>query len=69
MLWVFKMNETLQTIIALATVGVAVGWLGWRAFAHRGESGCGGAGCACATGGLKTAPRRLPAANGHTPAE
>ena len=38
------MNGTLQTIIALAAVGVAVGWLGWRAFAHRGESGCGGCG-------------------------
>jgi hypothetical protein len=56
------MNETLQTIIALAAVGLAVGWLGWRAFARRGASGCGSSGCACATGGLKIVPRLLPPA-------
>jgi hypothetical protein len=46
------MNATLQSIIALATVGLALGWLGWRAFAHRGQPGCG-SGCACPTDQLK----------------
>jgi hypothetical protein len=52
------MNGTLQTIIALAAVGLAVGWLGWRAFAHRGQPGCGGSGCACATDKLKVQLKR-----------
>jgi hypothetical protein len=56
------MNATLQTIIALTAVVVAVAWLGWRAFAHRGTPGCGASGCACATDRLKVALRRLPPA-------
>ena len=55
------MNATLQTIIALATVGLAAAWLGWRAFARRGTPGCG-SGCACPTDGIKAALRRLPSA-------
>ena len=52
------MNATLQTIIALAVVGLALGWLGWRAFARRGEPGCGSSGCACATDKLKAQLKR-----------
>jgi len=54
------MNETLQTIIALAVVGLAVGWLGWRAFARRGQPGCG-SGCAGPTDQFKARLKRLPA--------
>ena len=43
------MNATLQSIIALTAVVVAVAWLGWRAFAHRGQPGCGASGCAIYT--------------------
>lgn len=43
------MNETLQTIIALAVVVLAVAWLGWRAFAQGGAPGCGSSGCAGTT--------------------
>ena len=52
------MNATLQSIIAHTAVVVAVAWLGWRAFAHRGQPGCGGAGCACATDKLKVQLKR-----------
>ena len=52
------MNETLQTIIALAAVGLAVAWLGWRVFARRGQPGCGSSGCACPTDPLKTRLKR-----------
>jgi len=55
------MNETLQTIVALAIVGIAVGWLGWRAFARRGASGCSSSGCACPTDQIKARLKRLPA--------
>ena len=56
------MNATLQSIIALTAVAVAVAWLGWRAFGHRGQPGCGASGCACATDRLKIVPHRLPPA-------
>ena len=52
------MNATLQTIIALTAVVVAVAWLGWRAFAHRGTPGCGASGCACATDKFKVQLKR-----------
>jgi hypothetical protein len=54
------MNATLQSIIALAVVVVAVGWLGWRAFARRGEPGCGSSGCACSTDTPKAQLKRKP---------
>ena len=38
------MNETIQTVIALATVLVAVGWLAWQAVRPRRRPGCGGCG-------------------------
>jgi len=56
------MNATLQTIIALAAVVLAVAWLGWRAFARRGRPGCS-SGCACPTDEVKSALRRLPSAD------
>jgi len=52
------MNATLQTIVAFAVVGLAVAWLGWRAFAHRGQPGCGGAGCARPTKPMKALLKR-----------
>jgi hypothetical protein len=52
------MNETLQTIIALTAVVLAVAWLGWRAFARRGASGCGSSGCGCTTDKFKTQLKR-----------
>jgi hypothetical protein len=52
------MNETLQTIIALAAVVLAVAWLGWRAFARRGQPGCGSSGCACPADQLKAQLKR-----------
>jgi hypothetical protein len=52
------MNATLQSIIALTAVVVAVAWLGWRAFAHRGQPGCGASDCACATDKLKVQLKR-----------
>jgi hypothetical protein len=52
------MNATLQSIIALTAVAVAVAWLGWRAFARRGAPGCGVSGCACATDKLKVQLKR-----------
>jgi hypothetical protein len=63
------MNATLQSIIALAAVGLALGWLGWRAFAHRGQPGCGSSGCACAADGIKVGLRRLPPAGAPPPAK
>jgi hypothetical protein len=51
------MNATLQTIIALAVVGLAVAGLGWRALARRGQPGCG-SGCACPTDPLKARLKR-----------
>jgi hypothetical protein len=49
------MNATLQSIIALTAVAVAVAWLGWRAFARRGAPVSG---CACATDKLKVQLKR-----------
>jgi hypothetical protein len=60
------MNATLQTVIALAAVVLAVAWLGWRAFARRGQPGCG-SGCACPTDGIKAGLRRLPPAGAPPP--
>ena len=54
------MNATLQTVIALAAVVLAVAWLGWRAFARRGHPGCG-SGCACPTDPLKAQLQPKPA--------
>ena len=55
------MNATLQTIIALSAVLLAVAWLGWRAFARRDQPGCGSSGCACPTAPLKAQLKRKPA--------
>jgi hypothetical protein len=47
------MSAELQTIIALAIVGVTAAWLVFRAFAKRKKPGCGG-GCACPSSELKS---------------
>ncbi|HTZ20650.1 MAG TPA: hypothetical protein VMC06_07190 [Opitutaceae bacterium] len=49
------MNATLQTVIALAAVVLAVAWLGWRAIARRGQPG---GGCACPTDPFKARLKR-----------
>ena len=50
------MTAEVQTIIALAVVGVAATWLVIRALAKRKNPGCGGD-CACPASEIKLKPK------------
>jgi hypothetical protein len=51
------MSPEVQTLAALAVVGVAAVWLTLRAFAARRKPGCGG-GCGCTSDELRAKARR-----------
>ena len=47
------MSETLQTILALGLVGLALAYLLWRWLLRRRGGACDDAGCDCARGALR----------------
>jgi hypothetical protein len=47
------MNETWQTIIALALTGAALGYLLWQGLRRRGASPCSQGQCGCAKTAIK----------------
>lgn len=54
-----NMSPTLQTIIALALVAIAAGWLIHSAFSKKSSSGCGGGGCSAVSPEVKKLRARL----------
>jgi len=53
------MSSSLQTIIALALVGVAAAWLIFSALRKNHSSGCGGGGCSAVSPEVKKLRARL----------
>ncbi|MEO6995744.1 MAG: FeoB-associated Cys-rich membrane protein [Lacunisphaera sp.] len=53
------MSATLQTIIALAVVALAGGWLLYSAFSKKSSSGCGGGGCSAVSPEVKKLRAKL----------
>jgi hypothetical protein len=53
------MSPTLQSILALAVVALAVAWLVRRSLAKRKNPGCGGD-CGCPSSEVKAAAAKIP---------
>jgi hypothetical protein len=54
-----QMSSILQTIIALALVAVAAGWLIYLAARKKSSSGCAGAGCSAVSPEIKKIRAKL----------
>ena len=53
------MSATLQTVVALGLVAIAVVWLVWSAIRKRKSSGCGSEGCAAVSPEIKKLRAKL----------
>jgi hypothetical protein len=53
------MSSTLQTIIALAVVAIATGWLLYSALRKKSSPGCGSGGCSALSPEVKKLRARL----------
>jgi len=53
------MSPILQTVVALALVAIAAGWLLYSAFKKKSSSGCGSEGCSAVSREVKKLRARL----------